>query len=165
MKKLGMVLAVLFIVAGASNAEAAVGVSLEYDGSFYPGIGINFTPNTWVVDVLGRFYSVDGGGTEFGGAVRVDKLMDPTAPATGLWGLSADVLITSPDVGDSWTDFSLGGHIGASGHINDHFHIVGHAGVKVYLFGAAQFVDDDSRTDFGTYANLMFRWTGVFGGE
>ncbi len=165
MKKLVMIVAVLAATAMAGTANAAVGISLELNDRFTPAVGINFQPSGWVIDVLAQFESVDTDHTAFGAGVRLDKLMDATADISGLWGLCADVLMTSPDAdnADSYTDFGVGAYIGGNAHIGSpNFHLVGHCGVKVNLEGK-RFENDESATNFGTFANLMFRWTGVLG--
>lgn len=163
MKKLVLIVAVLVAAAWAGSANAAVGISMEFDGSFRPAVGINLQPSGWVLDLLASFGSVEKTYTQFGVGARLDKMMDAEADVTGLWGLCADVLITSPEVGDSYNDIAVGAYIGGNAHVgSDRFHLVGHTGVKVNLSGA-RVSGGDSSTNFGTFANLMFRWTGVFG--
>ncbi len=165
MKKLVIAIAALALIATTGTAHAAIGISAEFDGNFTPAVGINFQPSGWIIDVLAQFESVDTDHTAFGAGVRLDKLMDPTADVTGLWGLRADVLMTSPegDNTDSFTDFGVGAYIGGNAHVgSENFHLVGHCGVKVNIEGK-RFEADESATNFGTFANLMFRWTGVLG--
>jgi hypothetical protein len=164
MKKFVMIAAIVAVTAWAGTADAALGVSLLYDGSFYPGVGINFQPNGWVIDVVGDFQSIDGAGTFFGAIVNLDKIADPTADVSGLWGVTGNVGIASPDVGDGRTDLGAGVFIGGNAHLgSENFHLTGHCGVRVDLIGSQG--PFDSRTDFGTFANLVFRWTGIMGGQ
>ncbi len=162
MKKFALAVAALALLATAGTAQAAVGVTSEFDGWVDPRIGINFGGNGTTIDILGGFNSVDGVGSIVSIGGRFERLMSGGGNASPLFGLCADVDLGSPDEGDSYTDLSFGGFIGGRVEIVEDFSIAGHMGLKVAMNGE-RFEGDESTTDFGTFANLAFRWTGLWG--
>jgi hypothetical protein len=162
MKKFAIAMAALALLATAGTAQAGVGFTSEFDGWVDPRIGINFGGNGTTIDLLGGFWSYDSEYTLIALGGRFEKLMSGGGNASPLFGLCADVELGSPDEGDSWTDLSFGGFLGGRVEIVEDFSLAGHMGVKVMMEGE-RFEGDESTTNFGTFANLTFRWTGLFG--
>lgn len=164
MKKFVIALAALALVATASTAHAGMGATLEYDGSFDPRIGINFGGNGTTIDLLGGFNSIDGLGSEIIVGGRFERAMSGSGNAVPVIGLCADVKLGSPDDDelDSYTDILFGGFLGGRVEIVENFSVAGHMGVKVAMFGE-RFENDESSTNFGTFANIALRFTGLWG--
>lgn len=173
MKKFVIALAALALVATAGTAHAGMGVTSEFDGWVDPRIGINFGNNDMTIDLLGGFWSVDQSYTEIMIGGRLEKAMTGGGNAMPVFGICADFDMTSLDDAvvndaegekDSYTDFAVGGFLGGRVEIVEDFSIAGHMGLKVYINGK-RYEEGDSTTDFGTFANLVFRWTGLWGGK
>lgn len=171
MKKFALAVAALALLATAGTAHAAMGVTSEFDGWVDPRIGINFGGNGTTIDVLAGFQSIDTDHNTIVLGGRFERLMTSTGNASPLFGLCADVELTSLDesvvndaIGekDSFTDISAGGFIGGRVEIVENFSIAGHMGLKVILNGK-RYDDGDGTTNFGTFANWSIRWTGLWG--
>ena len=164
MKKFAIAVAALALLATAGKAHAGMGGTMEFDGSFDPRIGINFGSNGTTIDLLAGFRSIDGGNTDIMLGGRFEKLMSGGGNASPLFGLLADVDLGSPDEGDSWTDIALGAFIGGRVDIVEDFSIAGHMGAAVSLIGK-RFEGGESATNFGTFANVAVRYTGLWGSK
>lgn len=164
MKKFAIAVAALALIATAGTAHAGMGGTMEFDGSFDPRIGINFGNAGSTIDLLAGFQSVDGVGTAITLGGRFEKLMTGGGNASPLFGVLADVAIGSPDEGDSFTDFAFGAFIGGRVEVVEDFSLAGHMGLQAMMFGK-RFDGDESSTDFGTFANLVVRYTGLWGAK
>lgn len=165
MKKFGMVAVALLVLVAASSAQAGVGGTLEYNGSVDQRIGINFSSaGGSTIDILGGFMVPDGGTNVIALGGRFEKAMTGGGNAMPVLGVLADVYLGSPDVGDSWTDFSVGGFLGGKVEIVEDFSIVARMGVAVDIVGARA-ANFDSSTNFGTFANFVIRVTNLWGGK
>ena len=164
MKKFAIAVAVLALLATAATAHAGIGATMEYDGSFDQRIGINFGSSGSTIDLLAGFNSIDGFGNVIGIGGRFEKAMTGGGNARPVFGLLADVYLGSPDVGDSYTDFGLGGFLGGRVEIVEDFSIAGHMGVKAGINGART-SNGSSSTDFGTFVNVAIRLTNLWGGK
>jgi len=164
MKKFAIAVATLALLASAGTAHAAMGATMVFDGSFDPRIGINFGGEGTTIDLLAGFNSIDGLGSEIILGGIFEKAMAGSGNAVPLFGLCADVLLGSPDNDnlDSYTDIRFGGFLGGRVEIVEDFSIAGHMGLKVGMMGE-RFEGDDSSTNFGTFANVAIRYTGLWG--
>lgn len=171
MKKFATIVAALALLAFAGTAHAGIGGTMEFDGNFDPRIGINFGSGGTTIDLLAGFWSVQDYYTEFSVGGRFEKAMTGGGNAMPVFGLCADVDITSwddmvvsDDEEDSWTDFAVGGFLGGRVEIVEDFSIAGHMGVKAYI-NSARYKEGDSSTDFGTFVNLTLRLTNLWGSK
>ncbi len=173
MKKFAIAVAALAFLATAGTAHAGMGVTSEFDGWVDPRIGINFGGNGTTIDILAGFWSVDTDHMTISLGGRFEKAMTGGGNAVPVFGLLADFDMTSLDdavvndaIGekDSYTDFTVGGFLGGRVEIVEDFSIAGHMGVAAVINGK-RFEDVDGTTNFGTFANLTFRWTGLWGSK
>lgn len=164
MKKFAIAVAALALIATAGTAHAGMGGTLEYNGSFDQRIGINFGNEGSTIDLLAGFQVPDGGTTVITVGGRFEKLMTGGGNASPLFGLLADVSLGSPDVGDSWTDFAVGGFLGGRVEIVEDFSVAAHMGVRADLMGKRSDLGDSS-TNFGTFVNVAVRLTNLWGGK
>jgi hypothetical protein len=113
---------------------------------------------------LAGFNSIDGLGSEILVGGRFEKAMAGSGNAVPVFGLCADVLLGSPDADnlDSYTDILFGGFLGGRVEVVENFSIAGHMGLKVGMVGE-RFENDESSTNFGTFANIAIRYTGLWG--
>jgi hypothetical protein len=164
MRKFAIVVAALALIVTAGTAHAGIGATMEYNGSFDPRIGINFGNAGSTIDLLAGFNSIDGFGNVIVVGGRFEKLMTGGGNASPLFGLCADVALGSPDEGDSFTDFAVGGFLGGRVEIVEDFSIAGHMGFKANINGARA-EGFDSTTDFGTFVNVAIRLTNLWGSK
>lgn len=164
MKKFAIAVAAIALLATAGTANAGMGGTMEFDGSFDPRIGINFGGNGTTIDLLAGFVSVDGEGSVISIGGRFERLMSGGGNASPLFGLCADLDLGSPDAGDGWTDIAFGGFLGGRVEIVEDFSIAAHMGVKVAMIGERNDFDESS-TDLGTFVNVAIRLTNLWGSK
>lgn len=138
-------------IAGVGNAQMGVGVMWENgipDVMALPimfGEGVVLQPSLYFSSVSDLYTQV-----EFG--VSIEKQMrEGTSP---LFGGFAAVDLVSPDVGNSWANFSFGAFVGGTASVADNLDLIGRWGPTVTVL--AEEVGD--ATIIGSDASLTLRW-------